>query len=164
MKTRIDPVVEKIRAELQPIAESFGYELVQLKLSGRPGGLRTLAVVLDKPGGITSGDCQYMASRLSVMLDAMDPIQSHYTLVVTSPGLNRPLTRDTDFQRFAGENVVLRWSVAGQKTRTLRGLLQSADDTHAVVDVDGELTRVPLDEVEAANILYDWERNDEASD
>jgi ribosome maturation factor RimP len=164
MKTRTEPVVEKIRAELEPMVEAFGFELVQLKLTGRPGGSRTLGVALDKPGGITSGECTYMASRLSVLLDTMDPIQSHYTLVVSSPGLNRPLTRDTDFQRYAGENIVLRWAAAGQKTRTVRGLLRGAEDAHAVLDVDGELTRVPLDEVEAANILYDWERNDEASD
>lgn len=164
MKTKHDPIVEKIRAELEPTVESFGFELVQLKLSGRPQGSRVLTVALDKPGGITSGDCQYMAKRLSVLLDLMDPIQNRYTLVVSSPGANRPLTRDTDFERFAGQNVVVRWSAAGEKARTVRGALEGVEEGRAVIRTDVEVMRVPLDEVEAANILYDWERSDEASE
>lgn len=164
MKTRSEPIVEKIRAEVEPTVESFGFELVQLKLGGRAGGSRVLTVALDKPGGVTAGDCQYMAKRLSVLLDLMDPIQTRYTLIVTSPGTNRPLTRDTDFERFAGQSVVLRWAAAGEKARTVRGVLEGVEDAQAVISADGEVTRVPLAEVEAANIIYDWERSDEASD
>jgi len=157
MKIKPNPVLEKLAPELERTLDSFGYELVQAKLGGRPGS-QTLTILMDKPGGVTAGDCRYMASRLSVLLDALDPIQGHYTLVVSSPGVNRPLTRDTDFERFAGENVAIRWAPPDAGPRTVRGRLTGLRDGSVWIEVDGKETAVPLEAVETANIVYDWER------
>jgi len=95
---------------------------------------------------------------LSVLLDVLDPIPGHYTLVVSSPGVNRPLTRDSDFDRFAGENVAIRWAPPDDRPRTVRGRLLGTQDGAARVVVDGHEIAVPLEAVETANIVYDWER------
>ena len=162
MKQKSDPALEQFGPELIQTIETFGYELVQLKLSGRSGA-RTLTVLIDKPGGVTADDCRYLAKRLSVLLDALDPLEGRYTLMVSSPGINRPLTRDEDFQRFAGENVALRWGPFDSRARSVRGRLQGVENDCAVIQTDVETVNVPLAEIEAANILYDWERDDEVS-
>lgn len=157
MKIKPNPVLDKLAPELERTLDSFGFELVQVKLGGRPGS-QTLTILMDKPGGVTVADCRYMASRLSVLLDAIDPIPGHYTLVVSSPGVNRPLTRDTDFERFAGENIALRWSTPDTGPRTVRGRLLGTLHGMVRIVVDGQEIAVPLDAVETANIVYDWER------
>jgi ribosome maturation factor RimP len=153
---------DELERESEGTLDSFGYALVQARLAGRVGN-RTLTVLIDKPGGITSSDCQYMASRLSVLLDALDPIDGRYTLVVSSPGVDRPLTSEADFERFAGSKIRLRWSELGEKPRTLIGTLLGVRDEHARVEVEGTERETPLADIEAANILYDWEQDDEAN-
>lgn len=160
MKPRPEGIAGRLEPEIRQTLESFGYELVQLKFGGRVGN-QTLTVLMDKPGGVTSADCQYMASRLSVLLDTLDPIQGRYTLVVSSPGVNRPLTRDEDFERFAGAKLQVRWAPPEGKARTLRGTLVGVREGQAVLQVEGSEAAVPLEEVETANILYDWEQSNE---
>jgi len=157
MKHKASPVVDRLRDEFGKTAGAFGYELVQLRLGGRVGN-RTLSVTIDKPGGVTAGDCNAMARRLSLLLDATDPIEGHYTLVVSSPGVNRPLTEDRDFERFAGERIALRCSGDVTGRRSVRGLLRGVQEGCAVIETEGGEVAVPLDEVEAANILYDWDK------
>lgn len=161
MRQKSDPITSKIRGEIQQTLESFGYELVQLRLGGRVGS-RALTILMDKPGGVTSGDCQYMADRISVLLDTFDPISGHYTLVVSSPGVNRPLTSDADFERFAGQKVSIRSSELGKGPRTRQGVLRGVQDGSARLEVNHEEVLVPLADIEAANILYDWDQNKEA--
>lgn len=158
MRTKSNPVIDRISGEVERTLESFGYELVQLKFGG-PAGARTLTALIDAPGGVTARDCQYMASRLSVLLDALDPIEEHYTLVVSSPGVNRPLTRERDFERFAGQKVVIRWAAPGAKARTRRGMLRGLDGDRVHLDVEGSDLWVPLAEIESASIIYDWDQD-----
>jgi len=160
MKRKIDPVSEKLMPEFEKTLDAFGYELVQMRLGGRPGN-RTLTVSIDKPGGVTADDCRYAASRLSVLLDALDPIEGHYTLVVSSPGVNRPLTKDSDFERFSGQKAALRWSAPEQGPRTVRGILLGVEQDKVRLDVDGTEVLIPLADIETANIVYDWERDNE---
>ena len=160
MKRKVDPISERLTPEIEGTLESFGYELVQLKVGGRAGG-RTLSVYMDKPGGVTVGDCKYMASRLSVLLDVLDPIEGHYTLAVSSPGINRPLTKDSDFERFVGQKAAVRWSEPTKGPRTVRGTLKGVHEGRTCVEVDGAEVLIPLADIETANILYDWEQEHE---
>jgi ribosome maturation factor RimP len=163
VKPRPEGAASKLEPEISSTLDSFGYELVQLKLGGRVGS-QTLTVIFDKPGGVTSADCTYMASRLSVLLDVLDPVQGHYTLVVSSPGVNRPLTKDADFERFAGSRVALKWGPADANSRTLRGKILGVAEGAVQLTLEGGTEQtVPLSEVEAANILYDWEQDDDAN-
>ena len=161
MKPKADPVLERLEPELEQTLSDFGYELVQARLGGRIGS-RTLTLLIEKPGGVTVADCQYMAERLSVLLDTLDPIAGRYTLMVSSPGVNRPLTRETDFERFAGERVSIRWSEPGQRARTQQGTLLGIGDDVVRIQVNDEEVPVPLADIEAASILYDWDKDNES--
>jgi ribosome maturation factor RimP len=155
MKIRKHPVVAGLEGEIGSTLQDFGYELVLMKFGGPPGN-RTLSIFIDKPGGLTADDCKYMSDRLSIVIDALDPIEGSYRLVVSSPGVDRPLTRDEDFEKFAGETVSVRFEDEAGKRRRIRGTLQGVREGKAVILADGEEEAVALDQVEEGNLIYDW--------
>lgn len=156
MKIRKHPVVRKIEDDVERLVTDFGYELVQIKYGGGAGG-RSLVIMIDSEAGVSVDDCSNMSRRLSMLLDTLDPIPGSYTLIVSSPGLDRPLTRDEDFERFAGEVAALRYTTADGVRRTDTGVLRGIEGQDVVIDVDGEIVRIPLAEVEEANLVYDWD-------
>lgn len=100
--------IEKITEELiSPILEKENFELVDIEFK-KEGPHRFLRVYIDKPEGITLDDCQKVSEELSEKLDEVDPIEDNYFLEVSSPGLDRPLKKDSDFEKFKGENVEVR--------------------------------------------------------
>lgn len=155
MRQSKHPVVEQIEDEVSRTLQSFGYELVLIKFGG-PVQRPTLSIYMDKPGGVTSGDCQYMTERLSVLLDAMDPIPGSYNLVVSSPGVNRPLVHEADFTRFAGQQAAVTYRTAEGKRATVTGRLQGTVDEAVVLVRDEETLHIPLARVEQARLEYDW--------
>jgi len=163
MKQKSSPVVEKVQGEIEQTLADFGYELVQLKFGGY-GAARTLTVLIDKPGGPTLADCRYMASRLSVLLDTLDPIEGRYTLAVSSPGVDRPLTRDSDFERFIDETVSVRAAQLDGKRQTREGTLKGVRDEQVCLLVGGEELLIPLADIEAARLVYDWDSDQPADE
>lgn len=155
MRQTKHPVVAQIEDEIDRTLQSFGYELVLIKFGG-PVQRPTLSIYMDKPGGVTSGDCQYMTERLSVLLDAMDPIPGSYNLVVSSPGVNRPLVRDEDFERFVGQDAAVTFRNAAGKRATVTGRLQGVEGEAVVLAKGEETTRIPLAQIEQARLEHDW--------
>ena len=137
---------------LEPTIERLGYELadLELKIGGRDGLVR---VYIDKADGIDIEDCEAVSRQVSAILDVEDPLPGHYTLEVSSPGLDRTLTKPAHFQRFMGEDVrvKLRFPLAGR--RNFKGALKSADDENIEVEVDGELHSLPLATIESARLV-----------
>lgn len=154
------PVVEKIEAEVEQTLRDFGYELVLMKFGGPPGN-QMLSIYLDKPGGLTTADCQYMTERLSVLLDLLDPVPTGYQLMVSSPGINRPLTRDEDFDRFVGRKAAVTFRNAEGKRATVRGKLNGLVEGQVEVENETGAQRFALDTVEAAHLLHEWGDEDE---
>lgn len=100
--------VELLTEDLvMPIVEKENFELVDVEFK-KEGPHRYLRVFIDKDGGITLDDCQKVSEALSEKLDELDPIEENYFLEVSSPGLDRPLKKDADFQRFKGELVEVK--------------------------------------------------------
>ncbi len=137
---------------IEPTIEQLGYELsdLELKLSGRDGIVR---VFIDKPEGVDLADCEIVSRQLSALLDVEDPLPGHYTLEVSSPGLDRKLTKPEHYQRFTGETirVKLRFPVAGR--RNFRGALRSADKEKIEVEVDGESHSLQIATIESARLI-----------
>jgi ribosome maturation factor RimP len=137
---------------IEPTIEQLGYELsdLELKLGGRDGIVR---VFIDKPEGVDLSDCEIVSRQLSAILDVEDPLPGHYRLEVSSPGLDRKLTKPAHFQRFTGEKVrvKLRFPVAGR--RNFRGTLMSADDEKIEVEVDGESHSLQIATIESARLI-----------
>jgi ribosome maturation factor RimP len=139
---------------LEPTVERLGYELSDLdvRLGGKGGLLR---LTIDKPEGISLDDCEKVSRAVSALLDVEDPVKSEYNLEVSSPGLDRKLTKVQHFQRFKGETlkVTMRFPLEGR--RRFRGTLLSSDDKNIVVEVDGESHSLPLSMIDTARLVPD---------
>lgn len=135
-----------------PTVERLGFELTDLevKLGGRNGVVR---LFIDQPAGITLDDCEKVSLAVSALLDVEDPVPGHYDLEVSSPGVNRKLTKPEHFTRFAGEvvKVEMRFPIDGRKR--FRGQLKAADGENIEVEVDGVLYSLPLATIDTARLV-----------
>lgn len=150
---RQDPF--NLRALLEPAVTALGCELVGIEYvpSGKHSVLR---LYIDKPDGVTVDDCSAVSYQVSGLLDVEDPIPGHYTLEVSSPGLDRPLFQAGDFERFAGREIKLRMRLPIEGQRNFRGLLQGLQAQQVVIEVqDGKRVNLPLDQVEQARLVPD---------
>ncbi len=137
---------------LEPAIERLGYELADLELrTGSGDGI--VRVFIDKADGIGIEDCEIVSRQVSAILDVEDPIPGNYSLEVSSPGLDRTLTKPAHFQRFMGQDVrvKLRFPLSGR--RNYRGALKSADDEKIEVEVDGESHSLPIATIESARLV-----------
>jgi len=139
---------------LEPTIERLGYGLwdLEVKLGGRGGIVR---LFIDQPDGIGLDDCEKVSLAVSALLDVEDPLPGQYNLEVSSPGLDRKLTKVEHFQRFTGETlkVQMRFPIEGRKR--FRGTLVSSDNESIVVEVDGESHSLPLATIDTARLVPD---------
>jgi ribosome maturation factor RimP len=137
---------------LVPTVEGLGYELTDLeaKLSGGSGILR---IFIDKPEGIGVEDCEKVSLAVSALLDVEDPVPGHYDLEVSSPGLDRKLTKVEHFQRFEGETIKVQMRFPIDGRRRFRGTLVSSNDENIVVEVDGESHSLSLATIDTARLV-----------
>jgi ribosome maturation factor RimP len=156
MGSKVHPVVQQIEAQLREVVEGLGYELVLVKYGGPPRR-PVLTVFIDREGGVTLGDCERVAQRLSVLLDVLDPIASSYELVVSSPGVERPLVRERDYIRFAGRQAALKTHTATGQQRLIEGTLRGVQEADVLVEHDGVVEAIPLASIEQAHLVYHWE-------
>ena len=137
---------------LEPVVERLGYELADLEVRlGGKGGL--IRVFIDKPEGIDLDDCEKVSLAVSALLDVEDPVPGNYNLEVSSPGLDRKLTKVEHFQRFEGETVKVQMRFPIEGRRRFRGTLVSSDDENIVVEVDGESHSLPLKTIDTARLV-----------
>jgi len=148
-------LVVRISELAEQIAVSMGMEvvLVELKGSGKSSIIRTF---IDQPGGITLDDCTRFSQRFSISLDVEDWIPSSYTLEVSSPGINRPLAKESDFQRFCGENATVRTRTPIDRQKNFKGRI--ADVTEGRLELEiapGNIVKIALVDIEKANLIVD---------
>ena len=143
---------DELRKLLEPTVERLGYELSDLetRLGGKHGLVR---VTIDSDTGIGLDDCEKVSLALSALLDVEDPLPGKYSLEVSSPGLDRKLTKAAHFERFEGETVKVqtRFPIAGR--RRFRGKLVASDDKNIVLEVDGESHSLPLATIDSARLV-----------
>ncbi len=143
---------DELAGLLEPTVERLGYELADLevKLGGEDSVLR---IFIDKPEGIDLDDCEKVSHAVSALLDVEDPLPGQYNLEISSPGVDRKLTKAMHFQRFMGETVKvqMRFPVDGRKR--FRGTIESCDDENVVVKVDGESYSLPLATIDTARLV-----------
>ena len=137
---------------LEPTVERLGYELADLEVRlGGKGGL--VRIFIDKPDGIGLDDCEKVSLAVSAILDVEDPVPGNYDLEVSSPGLDRKLTKVEHFQRFIGETVKVQMRFPIEGRRRFRGTLVSVDDENIVVEVDGESHSLSLATIDTARLV-----------
>jgi ribosome maturation factor RimP len=152
-----EAVTAKVQEIVERVASSAGVEVVDVQLLGG-GGARVLRIFIDKPQGVTHADCEYISQHVGTILDVEDVIPGgRYTLEVSSPGVERKLTKPREFERFVGQKVkvVLRQPVQNQ--RHWVGALQSfAEGIITLEPSPGQSVRFPLEQVEKANLKFEW--------
>jgi len=123
---------------LDPVAETCGYEIVRLRLmSGKEA--RRLQIMAERPDGdMNVEDCTRLSRAISEVMDAADPINGEYTLEVSSPGVDRPLTRLKDFEAYEGLEARLELDRVAEGRKRYRGLLAGVEEKSVGIDMDGE--------------------------
>ena len=120
---------------ITPVIEDMGFELVRVRLMS--GKKTTLQIMADKPeGGIEVDDCADISNAVSAVLDVEDPILDEYTLEVSSPGIDRPLTRLKDFDAFEGYEAKLETGDLIDGRRRFRGVLAGVEEDEVLINVD----------------------------
>ena len=150
-------VASKIEEIAQRVAESEGIELVEVEVKGG-GNNRFVRISIDKPEGVTHADCELMSQQVGTILDVEDVVPGgHYTLEVSSPGLERKLIKPQDFQRFQGKKakITLRDPIDGR--RNWEGTLAGFEDGAVTLDMGaGKNIRFAFEQVQKANLKFEW--------
>lgn len=150
-------IISRVRAVAERVAHSEGMEVVDVELLGA-GNRRLLRVFIDRPEGVSHRDCELVSRQVGTILDVEDLVPGgSYTLEVSSPGLERRLTRAADFQRFLGRKakVLLREPVHNQ--RCFEGVLAGfAGDVVTLEPQPGRTLHFHLNQIERANLKFEW--------
>ena len=145
----------RVASIAEPVIEQLGYRLVRVKVSGADGC--TVQIMVERPDGtMVVEDCETVSRALSPVFDVADPIDKAYRLEVSSPGIDRPLVRKSDFDRYAGHLVKIETEIPIDGRKRFRGLL---------IGTEGEAARIRQDDAEAgeaAEILLPIEEMSEA--
>ena len=144
----------KVAALIAPSLEGMAYELVRVLILGRDRP--TVQVMADRADGsqISVKDCERITHAVSAILDVDDPLPGHWTLEVSSAGIDRPLTRVKDWVRFAGHQARAEMAMPVDGRRRFTGIVLGADDTHARLRLDdGEEVSLPLADLRRAKLL-----------
>ena len=157
---------DSLERELEARLEAIGFELVELERAGsrtRPV-LRLRIDVAEGDRGVTLDDCARVTRELEPLLDARPELGGRYVLEVSSPGVERPLVRSRDYERFAGREVALKGfgPLAGRGRRLdgeLLGLTEADGEERVRLRLkDGEVVEIPRNEVARAHLIYRWEK------
>ncbi len=143
---------EELTKLLEPAVEHLGYELsdLEVKIGGRHGVIR---LFIDKADGVGLEDCETVSRQVSALLDVEDPVPGHYVLEVSSPGLDRRLTKVEHFERFMGEDIRVKLRIPLSGRVNFRGALRAVDEQNIEVEVDGESHRLPIATIQSARLI-----------
>lgn len=135
---------ERTIADLaEPVLEELGFRLVRVKVSGRDGG--TVQIMAERAGGEMSiEDCAVISRSLSPVLDAYDPMPGHYNLEVSSPGIDRPLVRPSDFALWAGHEAKVELNEPVDGRKRFRGVIEGVADDEARLRIELEGKAEPV--------------------
>ena len=141
---------ERLLGLLEPAVTAMGFELADLDAHfGRRGLLR---LYIDRPGGVTLDDCQRVSEQIGALLDVEDPLPGSYVLEVSSPGFDRRLRTPAHFARFGGEQVKVELKDAREGRRKFTGRLAGVEDGAVVLEVEGEVVRLPMNDIAVARL------------
>lgn len=151
-------LTDRIGQLIAPSLESMGYEIVRIRYTG--GGRPVLQIMAERAsdGGMEVEDCEEVSHAVSALLDVEDPINEAYSLEVSSPGIDRPLTRPKDFERYAGfdARIELHQPIDGRKR--FKGVLTGLDGDEVLMELNGvrpeeASIRLPLDDIADAKLV-----------
>jgi ribosome maturation factor RimP len=148
-KTAID---KRLAGIVQPVIEDLGFELVRLRLMA--GKTPTLQIMADRPdGGIDVDDCALISTTVSATLDVEDPVDGEYALEVSSPGIDRPLTRLKDFDAFEGHEAKIETEELIDGQRRFKGELRGTEDDEVLIEIPAGVIGLKFDWLSDAKLV-----------
>ncbi len=157
----MDEVVDRVSLLAENLLAPQGMELVDIEYK-REGRHMVLRLFVDRAGGITLDDCALVSRELSEILDVEDFISENYTLEVSSPGLNRPLKKVSDYERYKGQLVKVKTfelvaDEAGNLRKTFLGDLGGLVDGVVILNLrEGQIARIPFGKIAKANLEFEF--------
>lgn len=152
-----DDLIKRITEIAEGAGRSNGIEIVDVELVGGSTA-RVLRIYIDKPDGVSHTDCELITRQVGDILDAEDVVPGEsYTMEVSSPGVERKLTKPAHFERFAGQlaKVSLREPVENQ--RFWEGILKGVEGNRIKIEPsEGRIVEIPLEQVRKANLKFEW--------
>ncbi len=147
--------IEMLHKIIDPIAEAMGYEVIRIALQNSARGeAMTLQIMAERPdGSMLVEDCAKLSREISVIMDVEDPISAEYVLEVSTPGIDRPLTRRKDFENYAGYEIKLELSVPEAGRRRFRGKLKGISGDLVKIEVDGEVFEVDFNNIYRSKLV-----------
>ena len=142
----------RLNALMGPVVEGLGFEFVGLEYMARPKQ-SLLRVYIDSDTGISLDDCARVSDQLSGVLDVEDPIHGTYSLEVSSPGLDRPLFFERQFDQFRGAQIRVKMGMPVAGRRNFKGTLDGYRDGAVILLQDGEEHALPLEDISAARLI-----------
>ena len=138
---------------IEPVVESFGCELwgIDYLAQGRRAMLR---IYIEKlPDGVKIEDCERVSRQVSSVLDVEDPIAGEYSLEVSSPGMDRPLYKIEQYERFVGAKIAIKLRIAFEGRKKFTGLFKGVENEEIILEVDNEEYLLPFELVDKANVV-----------
>jgi len=159
-----EEILTQVESLVMPILDDLGFELVDLQYK-QEGSQWALRIFIDKPGGVVLDDCATVSREVGAILEIEDLIKSSYRLEVSSPGLDRPLKKPADFERFSGQKIKLKTLALldpdqrGHTRKTFVGTLLGLEGDQVRLELDdkqGGLAVIPLAGIEKVNLEEDF--------
>ncbi len=149
------PVLNKVKQLIEPQVIGLGLELVDIEYV-KEGAHWYLRVYIDKDGGVDIDDCAEVSHHVSEILDRENPIPQAYMLEVSSPGIERPLVKKEDYEKYRGELVTIYSKEPYQGYTRFTGNLMGLENEHAVLEYDGKEIKIPLDFIKRAHLTFEF--------
>jgi ribosome maturation factor RimP len=141
-----------IQTLIEPAVAALGYELVGAEYLSQ-GRHSLLRIYIDSEDGITLEDCERVSHQVSGILDVEEVMHGHYSLEVSSPGLDRPLFTLNHFKRFIGKQAKIKLATPIDGRRKFNGVIRAVGDNQVVLEMDAEEIELPFDAIEKANLV-----------
>ena len=148
-------IVQLVEGWVEDIIQGSELELVEVEYVKEPSGW-VLRVFLDKPTGVDLEDCRGVSEILDKKLDEEDPIPGSYSLEVSSPGLERPLKKLRDYERFTGRAVLIRTYQGLHGRKRFNGILRGLREQVVLLEWEGEIIEIPLELIAKANLAVEF--------
>lgn len=148
-------VSETISRIIEPSIDNMGMELVEVEFK-KEQGQWILRVYIDREGGVRLQDCERVSREIEPLLDVEDPVTHSFTLEVSSPGLQRPLKKISDFQRFQGRLAKIKLYTPIESEKKFCAHILRVEGDQIILDREGKTLQVPFVNIARANLEIEW--------
>ena len=150
-----DTIKQHVEGVAEPAIAAMGFELVDVEYV-KEGNHWYLRLFIDKEGGVDLDDCANVSREISGIIDLKDPIAQAYFLEISSPGIERPLKKDRDYERFKGSMVKIQTTTPVQGYKSFTGYLVGIVDANIVLEYENKRISIPRDVILKSNLYVEF--------